>query len=268
MRIESKRIAVVVVASVLATLGSSNPLAAAITDCSSSPFVVDATTGNRTLSPNDVLTTDSSSTCVEMHDGRNLDLNGATIECSDSACGRAVRAFDSGSVLQGGTIDGPFTHGADDAAEVKNMLIDGTTDVAIGGSSHTKKVHGNVIINAGGDAIQFTSTALTTSTSFVRDNFIDGTTDGFTGRGIVVCGTDSGSGPKVENNYIRDEASGIDCLGTTCAPDDHVRLLANIVDSSVVTPIDDCTSADVTIEDNLCDDATNCPTPEAPFQLP
>jgi hypothetical protein len=260
---------------------------AAVIDCSTSPVVVNASTGHYTASSTDVYQTTGS--CFQVYDGKNVDLNGARIECTNpgSPCGglfggtcycdSAIEAYAAGSLVEGGTISGPFHIGVEGAEEVRDMTIDGAF-YGITAGSYGRRVHRNVIRN---NVWGVYGLGLA-STSFVRDNVIElnrpqlyGSLNQFSfyGDGIVVWGT-SGSGISVETNYIRD-FGGTGSNGQTgsainagTSPGNNVRVTGNVLERIDCPILVDDPSNPAVLDRNTCDDSSVCPLPSPPYALP
>jgi hypothetical protein len=251
------RVTHVLTAVLLACAGES---VAAVIDCTSTPFVVNAGTGDRTLTSADVIRTTSNTlaVCVELRDGRDLNLNGARIECANPSgrCQTAVKAYSSSSILQGGTISGSFEIGAVDVEEVKNLAIDGVNQAVITGGLG-KRVFGNVITNAW---IGIGWTSSTGNTSYIRNNFIDsGVTDWQSGNppsGLDGCGSSTSPGLEIDHNLVRNTTDGISVTG--CSGTRYIRVTENILVNMTGAEIT-TTGTSASVTGNVCSDATSCP---------
>jgi hypothetical protein len=251
------RIALLLTALLLACASES---VAAVIDCTSAPYVVNASTGDRTLTSSDVIrqTSNTPAVCVELRDGRDLNLNGARIECVNPSgrCQTAVKAYSSSSILQGGTITGSFEIGAVDVEDVKNLAIDGVNQAIVTGGLG-KRVYGNVVTNAW---IGIGWTSSTANTSYIRNNFIDsGVADWQSGSppsGLDGCGSTSSPGLQIDHNLVRNTTDGISVTG--CSGTRYVRVTENIIVNMTGDEIT-TTGTSATVTGNVCSDATTCP---------
>jgi hypothetical protein len=249
-------------------LACASESAAAIIDCTTSPYVINASTGDRTLSSSDTIrsTSNTLAVCVELRDGRDLNLNGARIECVNPSgrCQTAVKAYSSSSILQGGTITGSFEIGALDVEEVKNLSIDGVNQAIVTGGLG-KRVFGNVITNAW---IGVGWTSITGNTSYIRNNFIDsGVADWQSGNppsGLDGCGSTSSPGMQIDHNLVRNTTDGISVTG--CSGSRYIRVTENIVVNMTGAEIT-TTGTTAVVTGNVCSDATSCPV-AAGFVMP
>jgi hypothetical protein len=260
---------------------------AATIDCGTSPVVVNASTGNYTASSSDVFQTTGS--CFQVYDGKDVDLNGATIECTNPGspcgglfggtcyCGSAIIAHAASSVVEGGTISGPFNVGVEDAEEVRDMLIDGAL-YGLTGGAYGRRVHRNVFRNIAWGVYEFGLS----STSYVRDNVFElnrplmfGALSNMAhyGDAITVTGT-SGSGVSVESNYIRDfggtgyngQKGTVIVAGTSSTQ--NVRVIGNVLERIDCTILEDDPTYPADLDGNTCDDSSLCPLPSPPYVLP
>jgi len=153
-----------------------------------------------------------------------------------------------GSVLEEGSITGPFTVCADNVFEVKGVLMDGCATGVAGSSGLVKKVWRNIIKNGGATGIDV---ALVNNTAFIRSNLVDGYPVA-----IEVSGTSSGKGPKVWRNVLVRYGTGIRAQDSS-----KLRVLNNIIcEGNVSSTSIDVTVTNKTFTDNYCcsEDQNEC----------
>ncbi len=204
----------------------------------------------------------SSGTCIQTTGNLTVTLSGTvTCNATDGWCAPAVRSLSGVAELTGGgTIRGPFSVAVEDFQAVHSIKIGagGTT-----GNAPLYGIVGDVIDQVDGCELSDCGVAIygvmKDSSSWIRDNYIDA--DGFTA--ILVSGTGSGSGPRIEKNYIIDFGYGVVGGGT------KLRVLDNVLTTPSGTEpefIDG--SGTWVIDGNLCLDASDCPLPAPGWQLP
>ncbi|HYC53986.1 MAG TPA: hypothetical protein VEL28_03510 [Candidatus Binatia bacterium] len=114
-------------------------------------------------------TTSSTAPCIELGNGKDVDLNGAPIVCASAGgtCGVAIKALAANSVAHDGRIEGNFSVAVQGVTEVKNLKIDGS-ELAVDGNDRTLRVFGNVFRNVWGGVVLGDHVV---STSFARQLF-------------------------------------------------------------------------------------------------
>ena len=221
-------------------------LAKSVDSCADSPI-----DENSTLSAS-FTWTGTTGECLFVMDGYDLDFNGKTITCSPSSgttCSPAVLCNSSGvdSIIQdssGGSatanLSGAFTTGVHNCGTVKNMKIVGAQN-GIVSTLNGKDYFQNVIQPAaGGTAIDV---LLQDGLDRIYDNRIDGGAVG-----IEIVGKSSATGPKIDNNVIRDSTT----VGILNSDSTHFRIEDNtIVEGARAFNV---LSTNASFSDNICEE--------------
>lgn len=261
----TSRRCVYALATIVSTLLGAASTAWADVDCGQNPVTVTVTSS---LSTNYYTT--GSGTCITVT-GNNisLDLNGHTITCrnpSSSVCGTAIVGNGSGLILTnsgsgGAGVYGPFWDGIKNFKEIHDCTIGrnseyGAAPVHGVASGTIHKIDG-CVITTDGVAIDG---ALESNTSRIGDNYIDAIGQ----TAIVTEGTSSGTGPRVENNYVVNFAYGISGTGSKLRVQDNVLSTISTVGDEFYFD----GPASWTLSGNLCQDSTLCPVPAPGWTLP
>lgn len=209
--------------------------------------------------------TNTGETCFNIA-GTNVDIDckGKEIRCKNSSgCDIAIDVNGNNASIKNcyivsetgdwnfgvGTYDGTFSYR--DTAILKIVVENANVGVS-GGESVKQSVFtgmGSSCISAGGLSI------LARAGMEIEDNFCESDGDGF-----VIKAPGTGNDVVVFHNYVRAADDGIVQI------DGLVELTENIVDAP--TPLDLGDSGDVTVDDNICDDNTNCEVPDDyPFNM-
>jgi len=247
-------------------LGATNAAAGDITACGQA---IDSSTTNGVLKNN--ITYNGSASCLEVKNGRNLNLNGYTITCQTGySCGQAVTCpttdgLNVGSLIQstigndGGHTDitGGFAVGVKNCGSVKNLKIVGATtgilfnDAGTNGQDFT----GNVIApSTTGTGIDV---QIADAGDMISDNLITGGNVGI----FLRLGRSVALGSQVKENILR--GYGIAGIQSTITSNDYFRIERNsIIEGGAGSVPFDIAGSHPTYDDNVCEDEG--PSPASP----
>lgn len=209
----------------------------------------------QTLSENYEKTAQTVDPCIRLEGGtaQVVNLGGVTLTCNSPTglCGRAIQISTGGTVKNGNVKSGTGvwesgvncfsdSSGTYIDCDVSNMYIE-AFGVGVDGG---KKIDQTVVLGA--DRC-IDSKKVLSSGGFYRQNYCA------TENGIRLKGPTSGTFT-VERNFIRaSTGTGIEVQSG------NATLEHNIIDAA--TPIDDTNGGTVSLSENICSNATDCPDP-------